>query len=199
MTTAQPEQDPARPAAPRNDPNNASVLARFALLRAVVSTPTVIEEPVRNAVLALITQGRLAAMELPANAVTKIPPTAITRMSLNTLKARADGLERDGFTRLDVLRKQALAALEKEAAREAQPSRGSLADLDARLKSQAEFIQQLVDEIGFIRARDLEYLGHLRYFAQEAGQLDYLLKIQKDLEVKYHRAWVPLPPASTKS
>jgi hypothetical protein len=196
MTTSEPEGQAGLSPAERKDVNNASVLARFALLRSVISAPAEVEASVRELVGGLISQGRLAVMELPANDITKIPPTAITKMSLGTLRTRANDLESDGFRHLDALRNQARKAVATEGARSTGPARGSVADLEARVKSQAEFIQQLVDELAFLRARDLEYLGHMRHFAAEAGQLDYCLKIQNELEVKYHRPWVPLPRAN---
>jgi hypothetical protein len=188
MTTLEADGQLDRPPAARKDANNASVLARFTLLKSVISAPAEVEASVREVVAGLNSQGRLAAMELES--------AGIAKMSLGTLRARANDLEPDGFRHLDALRNQARKAVATEAARSTGPSRGSVAELEARVKTQAEFIQQLVDELGFLRARDLEYLAHMRHFAAEAGQLDYCLKIQKDLEVKYHRPWVPLPSAN---
>lgn len=169
----------------RRDRTTASILARVALLKSVISAPAeadaVLKATLRQA---LGSQAGLARLELP-------PPHNVTAMSLNTLKARAAEVVESGFRALDQLRRRALEALRGDETRRQRARRRTAADLLERLKAQDELVHRLYDEIAHMSARELEYVALLREYAEKAGELAAFGKRQRELRDKYSHTWAP--------
>jgi hypothetical protein len=90
-------------------------------------------------------------------ASTDIPAYGIKAMSLNRWKDYADEIVPSGWRELDRLRKKALKVLAKNSQGDTPPSRGTVSDLNNRLKAKKIDYQRCINEI----ARFGEQYKHL--------------------------------------
>lgn len=92
-----------------------------------------------------------------AFASTDMPAYGIKAMSLNRWKNYADEIVPSGWRELNRLRIKALKVLAKSSQGDTQPSRGTVSDLDSRLKAKKSDYQRCINEI----ARFGEQYKHL--------------------------------------
>ena len=103
----------------------------------------------------------------------------IAKCTLNTLKASADKVLNDGFPGLDRRRIGALKLLEKEAAKEFRPKRGTRAHFELKVKEQSE-------QIAALEARNMTLTYYIRELQVLASNAMYYSKSEA-VKIRHQR------------
>ncbi len=143
-------------------PKNTSVKKQYDLLAMVVKAPESVPKSVRDLLLpALVSQGALAAFELP--------DAGIVGMALNTHKAIANEALSGRYEALNDYRKAALKKLKAMEHQAAQPGRGTINWYKSELEEKSAQLKRVADDIAHMSLQLDEILKLSRHMAREAG------------------------------
>ncbi len=161
-------------------PKTTSVKKQFELLKQVISDLNSVASAVRDALLpALVSQGALAALELPE--------IGIVGMSLNTHKAIANNELSGGYEAINEHRKVALEKLKAAGRRSAAPGRGTLNWYKAEAEDKSAKLQQVADDIALMSLQLDEVLKLGQQMAKDAGKEAEFNKIRAEILRKFKR------------